>query len=72
MAMIPGDPATAILGSYATPENVAGSTGARPRPPAVEQYFIWLGNLLQGDFGRSYASTGRCIDEVLERFSAPR
>ena len=23
MAMIPGDPATAILGSYATPENVA-------------------------------------------------
>ncbi|MAM08859.1 MAG: glutathione ABC transporter permease GsiC, partial [Rhizobiaceae bacterium] len=22
MAMIPGDPATAILGSYATPENV--------------------------------------------------
>nr|NIS43461.1 glutathione ABC transporter permease GsiC [Desulfuromonadales bacterium] len=23
MAMIPGDPATAILGAYATPENVA-------------------------------------------------
>ena len=31
MAAIPGDPALAILGSFATPENVGGAQG-RPRP----------------------------------------
>jgi peptide/nickel transport system permease protein len=71
MAMIPGDPATAILGSYATPENVERlnrSLGLDRSLP--EQYFIWLGNLLQGDLGRSYALNRPVLDEVLERFSA--
>jgi peptide/nickel transport system permease protein len=71
MAMIPGDPATAILGSYATPENVAlinRSLGLDK--PLPQQYLIWLGNLLQGDFGRSYSLNRPVIDEVLERFSA--
>ena len=55
MAMIPGDPATAILGSYATPENVDRINRALGLDkPLVQQYFIWLGNILQGDFGRSY------------------
>ena len=71
MAMIPGDPATAILGSYATPENVASLNEAlgldRPLP---QQYLIWLGNILQGDFGRSYALNRPVLDEVLERFQA--
>ncbi len=71
MAMIPGDPATAILGSYATPENVARiNSELGLDKPLVEQYFIWLGNLLHGDFGRSYALNRPVIDEVLERFSA--
>jgi peptide/nickel transport system permease protein len=71
MAMIPGDPATAILGSYATPDNVERlnrSLGLDRSLP--EQYFIWLGNLLQGDLGRSYALNRPVLDEVLERFSA--
>lgn len=71
MAMIPGDPATAILGSYATPENVERlnrSLGLDRSLP--EQYVIWLGNLLQGDLGRSYALNRPVLDEVLERFSA--
>ncbi len=71
MAMIPGDPATAILGSYATPENVEKlnrDLGLDKSLP--QQYFIWLGNLLQGDFGRSYALNRPVLDEVLERFSA--
>lgn len=71
MAMIPGDPALAILGAYATPENIAkiNKTLGLDRP-LVEQYVTWLGNVLQGDFGRSYNLNRPVIDEVLERFGA--
>ena len=71
MALIPGDPATAILGSYATPENVAKlNRDLGLDKPLVQQYFIWLENLLHGDFGRSYSLNRPVIDEVWERFSA--
>ena len=56
MAMIPGDPATAILGAYATPENVERlNRDLGLDAPLVQRYFIWLGNMLSGDFGRSYS-----------------
>ena len=71
MAMIPGDPATAILGSYATPENVEKlNRDLGLDKPLVQRYFIWLGNMLQGDFGRSFALNRDVLDEVFERFSA--
>ena len=71
MALIPGDPATAILGSYATPENVARlNRDLGLDKPLVQQYFIWLENLLRGDFGRSYSLDRPVLDEVRERFSA--
>jgi peptide/nickel transport system permease protein len=71
MAMIPGDPALAILGSYATPENVERLNRQLGLDRSLfEQYVIWLGNLLQGDFGRSYSLNRPVIDEVLERFRA--
>lgn len=71
MAMIPGDPATAILGSYATPENVEKlNRDLGLDKPLVAQYFIWLGNMLQGDFGQSFALNRPVLDEVLDRFSA--
>ncbi|MHC0053487.1 ABC transporter permease [Actibacterium sp. D379-3] len=71
MALIPGDPATAILGSYATPENVEKlNRDLGLDKPAVLRYFIWLGNMMQGDFGRSFALNRPVIDEVLDRFSA--
>jgi peptide/nickel transport system permease protein len=71
LSLIPGDPATAILGSYATPENVArlNSQLGLDRP-LVQRYFIWLGNLLQGDLGRSFSLNRPVIDEILERFNA--
>lgn len=71
MKLIPGDPAQAILGSYATPDNVERINRAlgldRSWP---EQYAIWIGNLLQGDFGRSYILNRPVFDEVIERFGA--
>ena len=71
MALIPGDPAMAILGAYATPENVARLNAqlGLDRPLPV-QYLTWLGNILTGDFGRSYSLERPVIDEVLERFQA--
>ena len=68
MALIPGDPATAILGAFATPEN---ATKLRAElgldRPLIEQYFTWTGNLLSGEFGRSYALNRPVLDELLER-----
>ena len=73
ISLIPGDPATAILGSYATPENVAKinkDLGLDKSLP--ERYLIWLGNIIQGDFGRSFSLNRPVIDEVMERFNATR
>ena len=68
MALIPGDPALAILGSFATPENVAGLRRELGLDRSlVEQYGIWLGNLLQGDFGRSYSLNRPVMDEIADR-----
>lgn len=68
MAMIPGDPALAILGAYATPDSMAKLNAELGLDkPLLQQYFIWLGNLLTGDFGRSYNLNRPVLDEVLER-----
>ena len=69
MAMIPGDPAQAILGAYATPDNVEKlNRDLGLDKPLVQRYFIWLGNMLTGDFGRSYSQNKPVIDEVMNRF----
>ena len=71
IALIPGDPATAILGAYATPENVKdinASLGLDKSLP--QQYLAWISGVLHGDFGRSYALNRPVIDIVTERFSA--
>jgi peptide/nickel transport system permease protein len=71
MAMIPGDPATAILGSYATPENVEKlNRDLGLDKPLVQRYFIWLGNMLTGDLGRSFSLNRPVLDEILDRFNA--
>ncbi len=52
--MIPGDPAAILLGDSATPEDVAALTAELGLDePLPFQYFLWLGNVVQGDFGRS-------------------
>jgi peptide/nickel transport system permease protein len=71
MSLIPGDPATAILGSYATPENVEKlNQDLGLDKPMVRRYGMWLGNMLTGDFGRSYSLNRPVLDEILERFNA--
>ncbi|MER8437477.1 ABC transporter permease [Mesorhizobium sp. M1312] len=72
IAMLPGDFAKAMLGQSATPETVAAFQReiGIDRPP-VERYFAWVGQIMQGDFGSSFASrTGyrRTVAEII----APR
>lgn len=68
MALVPGDPAQAILGSYATEENLTKLRRElaldRPLP---EQYFRWIGNIFHGDFGTSYSLNRPVLDELLDR-----
>jgi peptide/nickel transport system permease protein len=52
--LIPGDPASILLGDAATPEDIAAlSKEMGFEEPLWKQYFIWLGNVLQGDLGTS-------------------
>jgi peptide/nickel transport system permease protein len=68
MVLIPGDPATAILGAYATPENLARLREELGLDkPLIQQYLIWLGNILHGDFGRSFSLDRPVLDVVLDR-----
>ncbi len=71
MAMIPGNPAQALLGAWATPENVARiNQELGLDKPLYQQYLIWIGNMLHGDFGHSWVLNRPVIDEVLERLGA--
>jgi peptide/nickel transport system permease protein len=68
ISLIPGDPAKAILGTFATPANVAQVRHDLGLDRSLaEQYVLWLGRLLHGDFGRSYILHKPVIDEVMER-----
>jgi peptide/nickel transport system permease protein len=54
--LLPGDPASAILGRNATAENLAEVQALMGLDrPAVERYGDWLGGLLTGDLGNSAA-----------------
>ncbi len=55
--LLPGDPAQAILGQQATPETLAVMRKelGLDLPPHT-RYVIWLGNVLQGDFGTSLSN----------------
>jgi peptide/nickel transport system permease protein len=68
ISLIPGDPATAILGAYATPENVARLNAELGLDkPLPVQFLIWLGGVLEGDFGRSYSLNRPVAAEVADR-----
>jgi len=68
---VPGDPISAMLADVdpAAAEEVRRKLGLDK--PLIVQYFIWLGNLLQGDMGRSLygsnVSVTRIIIEALPR-----
>ncbi len=68
MWLVPGDPATSILGTFATPENLAKvrSELGLTRPMPV-RYLIWISGVLRGDLGQSYILHRPVLDELLDR-----
>lgn len=69
--LIPGDPAVVILGERATPERVEEVRDQLGlNRPLYEQYFIWIGNALQGDFGKTINGKIPVTDELKDRFPA--
>jgi peptide/nickel transport system permease protein len=55
--LLPGDPATVILGTGDSPENRAKlfkELGLNK--PIIEQYFVWIKNVLRGNLGTSFIS----------------
>ncbi|MCV3238454.1 ABC transporter permease [Mesorhizobium sp. ZC-5] len=70
MRLIPGDPATLMLGDLAQPGQVEAMRRQMglDQPIAV-QFLIWMGNVLTGDFGQSIATRQDVLPLILDRFS---
>lgn len=63
--IMPGNAATVMLGTHATPERVrALSEQLGLNDPVLAQFGRWLGGVLRGDFGTSLAG-GRPVSEIL-------
>jgi peptide/nickel transport system permease protein len=63
--LIPGDPATVILGQEATPEAAAALRHELGLDqPLVMQYLTWLSHVLRGDLGRSLADRTPVIEQI--------
>lgn len=71
MSLLPGDPALAILGPYATPERAAELRDELGLgDPLPVRYATWLGRVVHGDLGRSTSLERPVADEVAERGAA--
>lgn len=65
--LAPGSPAEILLGDYASPEAVAlleEQLGLKK--PLWQQYGVYIWNVMQGDFGRSFATNREVLTEVLK------
>jgi len=66
--LIPGDPARVALGEEATPQAVAAlriQLGLNQPLPA--QYLHWVGQILQGNFGKSLIDGTPVLKDILQR-----
>jgi peptide/nickel transport system permease protein len=69
--LLPGDPATAILGQHATPDRVqAMREYLGLDQPLWQQYLSYLNNVLHGDLGASIINSQPVLQEFLVRFPA--
>ncbi len=67
--MIPGEYATAQLGAMATAEEIAAMQHGLGLDRSVpEQYLMWLGSVVKGDFGRSLQLKVPVYDAILPKF----
>ena len=67
-SVIPGDPASTKLGTYATPERIEALREEMGlNKPLPQRYADWLGGALKGDFGESYQYDGVPVSELLNQ-----
>jgi peptide/nickel transport system permease protein len=68
MRSVPGDPVVALLGDAYTEENAVKAREVYGLDkPVLVQYVIWLGKLVQGDWGASILSGRPVLKDVLVR-----
>jgi peptide/nickel transport system permease protein len=68
--VIPGDPAQIILGINATPESLAALRNELGLDKSfIDQYLVWIGNLLSGRGNRSINYDMPVYDLILDRLS---
>lgn len=69
--VVPGDPIAMMLPPGATAEDIARLTALYGLDKSIpEQFFIWAGGVLQGDFGTSITAWRPVLDLVLGRLPA--
>tara|TARA_B100001173_G_scaffold303246_1_gene305829 strand:- start:29 stop:994 length:966 start_codon:yes stop_codon:yes gene_type:complete len=71
--LLPGDVAQIILGQTATPESTAAlraKLGLDKHP--IEQYWVWLQNVMMGDLGISKAGLGAGLGTPIVEMLGPR
>ncbi|HEV7328789.1 MAG TPA: ABC transporter permease [Bosea sp. (in: a-proteobacteria)] len=67
--LIPGDPASLMLGDLATPASIADLQARLGLDKSIPvQFGIWFGNLLKGDLGQSINSQQAVLPLILQRF----
>ncbi|SEL91696.1 peptide/nickel transport system permease protein [Kosakonia sacchari] len=67
--MVPGDPALLMLGDMATEASLADLRHSMGLDQGmVQQFIIWFGNVLQGNFGHSIQSGQEVLPLILQRF----
>lgn len=70
LRLAPGDPAVIIAGDMASPAQVESIRAALGLDqPLYTQFFIWLGNMLQGDFGTSLVSQTSVLSMIAQRLA---
>jgi peptide/nickel transport system permease protein len=68
LRLTPGDPAAVIAGNSATNEDIERLRTALGLDRSVpEQFFLWLGNVLQGDLGFSYYLNKPVTELIIQR-----
>ncbi|WP_283249388.1 nickel ABC transporter permease [Lederbergia citrea] len=66
--VLPGDPARLILGQEATPEALEALRAEMGlNDPLVVQYFHWISNVIQGDFGNSVKDNTAVADILIAK-----
>lgn len=70
LRLLPGDPANALLGVGATPEQItAAQAQIGSDQPLGMQFLTYLGDLIHFDLGNSFVSRSSVLDEISRRLS---